>query len=66
MEDFDFEQDAWIVEGEQADLDTIDQTFFSDQLAQLVDREGNPVHPIFLDQIDGSNYCDDCYQDLSE
>lgn len=30
------------------------------------DREGNPVHPVFLGDLEGSEYCGDCGSSLAE
>lgn len=29
-----------------------------------IDREGNPVHPVFVDTADGSDMCGDCCRPL--
>jgi hypothetical protein len=38
---------------------------YASSIEEWTDREGNEAHPIFLDQLTGNNYCDDCSQDLS-
>lgn len=31
---------------------------------ELEDSEGNPIHPLFLDQLEGGKYCGDCLEEI--
>jgi hypothetical protein len=30
----------------------------------IEDSEGNPIHPIFLDSLEGGECCDDCFEPI--
>jgi len=45
-------------------LDCAGKRFENPDKEGLEDSEGNPIHPLFLDQLEGGECCDDCFEPI--